>query len=291
MKSPFAYLAFLFAILSQSAFGQSNFQTAIVDQGGETPTDITLLQDGHYLLTGHAALSGTGATTAYAIKTDANGSPIWRNFYDSYILTEPVRTNTSLGATACTDGGFALTGAFHFIANDLHNTGILIAKMDASGQVKWARNIAYTPDNAGGKGNAIAEAPNGDLLVAGELNGHFMVTRIDSLGAHLWTKLYSVNLLTSSGQARDILALSDGNFAVTGGMWAGGSELTVLKIDGNGNVIWEADAGRRRRAGIGLCAGGRRRRELVCRRGLPLRTGELRDGIADQPCWRGRLDR
>jgi uncharacterized delta-60 repeat protein len=99
----------------------------------------------------------------------------------------------------------------------------------------------------GGQANSIAVAPNGDILVAGDLSSSFHISRFTSIGnrvrafGDLGTAYSNINLVDA--QVNDLLALADGSVvvAVTTDASEMQVDLMVCRYDANG--VWDESFG------------------------------------------------
>jgi len=150
------------------------------------------------------------------------------------------------GNTSFTNGTYAAVGIFE---DGVNNTSeIILVKWDCMGQIQWAKTLggATGVNNTNG---AIAEAPNGDLVMAyslatGIFNATMLVARFTQEGDLVWAKQMGV----SSEYARGITATNDGGFVVVGSTGTYGvdrlrSDIYAVKLDGDGNMVWNKTYG------------------------------------------------
>gem|GEM_PF-4183614 len=174
------------------------------------------------------------ACPAWAVQGDI----VWSSFFggDS---TEEARA-----ITPTRDGGYVLAG----FTNSFGSSGfdMYAARINSTGGVLWQR--AY-----GGAGTqhayAVTVTEDSCFIVAGNAslptNGYTMyVVKIDEQGDVLWEHTYGIN---NGGVARAVLACEDGSVLLAGNgrsphptEWGG---MYLVKIDPDGNVIWEHSYG------------------------------------------------
>lgn len=94
----------------------------------------------------------------------------------------------------------------------------------------WIRNFPLD-QFASEIGKDVVQAPNGDFITCGGL-GQTYVVRTNVDGDTIWTKRYDYNI--GGNGASSLQLLSDGSIVAV----ARGSSGIVLKLDGNGNVIY-----------------------------------------------------
>ena len=141
-----------------------------------------------------------------------------------------------------------------------------IVKLDASGIIEWENTIGgNNPDYL----NDITEIPGGGYLAIGgsssDASGEkstttfggfgyddYWIIKLDANGNLIWEKIYGGD---SGDYATCVTALSDGNFLIggnsssqiSGNKTTGTFEFTIdiwiIKIDSDGNIIWENSIG------------------------------------------------
>jgi uncharacterized delta-60 repeat protein len=90
---------------------------------------------------------------------------------------------------------------------------------------------------------AVAVAPNGDVVVAGTTNNAAWVLRLDEKGNVKWGKTYGMGVLS---KAASVAVADNGDVIVAGwtqGLSAGEVDFWVLRLDENGKVKWEKTYG------------------------------------------------
>jgi hypothetical protein len=142
------------------------------------------------------------------------------------------------------DGGYVvagLTGSFGAGGYDLW-----VLRLDGWGNVVWQKTYGGTN---GDWANAIAPTSDGGYVVAGATRSfgagyaNFWVLKLDGWGNVVWQKTYGG---TGWDEAFAIVPTSDGGYVVAGStssFGAGGSDVWVLKLDGQGNVQWQKSYG------------------------------------------------
>ncbi|WP_297523534.1 protein kinase, partial [Thermococcus sp.] len=125
-------------------------------------------------------------------------------------------------------------------------TDAFVARLDRDGNVKWQKTY-------GGSGwdevNAVALAPNGDIIVAGYTRSFgaggrdAWVLRLDSEGNVKWQKTYGGKYWD---EAHAVALAPNGDIIVAGyteSFGAGWNDVWVLRLDSEGNVKWQKTYG------------------------------------------------
>jgi hypothetical protein len=225
----------------------------------ESSTSIVGTSDGGYVLYGRTEsndrdVSGlNGHVDAWVLKVDAAGNTVWQRTIGgtSEDLSTSILQNT--------DGSFVGVGFGKSNDGDISgNRGgsdAFIFKLDKNGNRLWIKTYGGTGDDltmamvADGKGNYVVTG----ISFTGDSNtsdGQGWVFKIDGNGNLLWEKKYG-------GSQRDyfraVNANLDGSFMLAGntgssdgdvtGYKGGPNDIWVMKIDGNGNKLWQKTLG------------------------------------------------
>jgi uncharacterized delta-60 repeat protein len=122
----------------------------------------------------------------------------------------------------------------------------LVLRLDGRGNVKWEKVYGGGDYD---RANAVAVAPNGDIIIAGETksfgagNTDAWVLRLDENGDVKWGKTYGGS---DNDGASGVAIAPNGDIIVVGdtkSFGAGGYDLWVLRLNGEGNVRWEKTYG------------------------------------------------
>jgi hypothetical protein len=169
----------------------------------------------------------TGISSSATTSTDAIG-----NYQFSNLIVGP-RTITPAKA------GYTFSPS---------NRTVIVTNINITGEdffasnVIWAKTYGGTEDDVA---QSIQETSDGGLIVAGETysfgadNLDVWVLKLDVNGNIQWQKTYG-----GSGYdiAPSVRQTSDGGYVVAGetsSFGAGGADIWVLKLDGNGNIQWQ----------------------------------------------------
>lgn len=202
--------------------------------------------DSGYIVVGH--YNGiSGNSNIYARKVDKYGNTqkiAILNGDTTYV--NGVIWGKSLQTT--TDGNYIVIGTKGSDIAPNYNDNILI-KFNENLDVIWQK-LYETPDTTEGNMQLILTPDNGYLLV-GAAAAHnpitdqwayekFYAVKTDSIGNKQWTHTY-----TYTGQPIDVCYAHDGGYILSGGSRiAGGNyDMTIIKIDSIGGVVWQKTFG------------------------------------------------
>lgn len=208
---------------------------------------------------------GTGSNF-WVVRIDSNGVKLWDKRYGNSDGISSVYT-----IEKCSDGCYLLAGSVGATADgDKTQQGwgggdFWLIKIDSNGNKVWDKRF-------GGFNNdyitSCVELNNKDILIAGMIssgiggdvstpshgNGatdDLWVLKLDSIGNIIWEKRFGGDAQeTSPG----IIALNDSSYILSGGSYSnisgertaprkGSADIWVLKLDGNGNKIWDKSFG------------------------------------------------
>lgn len=117
-----------------------------------------------------------------------------------------------------------------------------VLRLDANGNVKWVKTYGGSSYD---RADAVAIAPDGDIIVAGEttiddIYGSVWVLRLDENGDIKWQKTYDMDYLSGT---HAITVTDSGNIIVVGAIdydfATDRGYVWILCLDSNGNVKWQ----------------------------------------------------
>ncbi len=185
--------------------------------------------DGGYLLTGTASDAPVSNGTYVAlIKTDDIGNVQWSKWL--------AQSNVSVGNELYEDasGNFYVIGSTQ---NIFSATGMLIAKVDASGNLLWA-NIHTNGDTPGLDSKLTLDggfimSGNTDVLPSGT---NMALIKTDVNGNVQWAKNYGSYLEFQCGVS--VMQHPDSGFSIAGYTFSGLTGFYLLRTDVSGNLLW-----------------------------------------------------
>ena len=247
-----------------------NWDKAYGGSSSEGLNQIVPIPGGGYLLAGNSSSNISGEKSEnsrgefdyWVVKIDQSGNKVWdRTFGGS--AADNVRS-----AIFTPDNGFLLIGSSRSNTsgeksqNSNGEWDIWIIKLDSNGNLQWDKtfggsefDLGVGAVNISGGGYMIAAYSNSDISGDKSENnigdGDFWILKLDSSGNKIWDKTIGG---TGGDNAEDIIAAGDGNYIVGG---ISGSPISgdksdsnrgfrdywIVKIDGNGNKIWDKTFG------------------------------------------------
>lgn len=217
-------------------------------------------------------LISTGGLTIFLAKYDMNGILLWAKIAarDSAIILNSISVDKQ--------GNISIVGHFYQSAifgnsttTTLNSNGsfdVFVARYDTGGNLLWAKSagtIGYD------YGSGVSTDGNGNTFITGEYHitayqfssSKIFISKYDSLGNNVWTKLSLDNISTDLGGG--IQTDSNGTSYITGQFFqtlkfdssivltSGNPEsnIYIAKFNNNGQNIWLQKAG----AGAGYCGG------------------------------------
>jgi len=186
-----------------------------------------------YVSVGWTQASGPSPRNGYLLKVDQEGNDVWERVYGT------VGWDELASLYPCRDG-FIAVGRTKTSCSDDYDTYLISFKPD--GELLW--EIILGLESQDDWAESITETPDSEYVIAGavshDVGSDIRLISINGLGEVLWEKTYSQN---DSIHVSDITTTLDQNFVVVGWTssheWDQDTDAFFLKIDGNGELIWE----------------------------------------------------
>ncbi|MCO6499805.1 MAG: hypothetical protein J5I47_05435, partial [Vicingus serpentipes] len=168
-------------LMSQICTG-SSFQKTYTGGGEERAHSVQPTSDGGYVLVGETTSYGAGGQDIFVMKIDVNGNQQWTKTYGTTAKDD----GSSLSIIQSMDGGYLIAG------HTGSGTNGYVIKLGASGNIQWEKKEANTLYRG------AKELSNGDFILTGNAYtfgsgtgvGGFLLVRLSSSGAMLWSKGY-----------------------------------------------------------------------------------------------------
>lgn len=189
--------------------------------------------DNKYIIVGYTYSSGVGNSDMYVICIDEHGDILWSNTYGG--------SGWEYGYGICKgiDSGYILTG-YSTSFNIFNSKDVFVIKIDENGNELWSKSYGGMDLDVG---RSVCYSNDGYLICGytesfGSGENDIYVIKIDETGNVMWEKQYGGEGAELGYQIKKTI---DNNFVIIG---ASGSDRAnydfyLLKIDDDGNIIWE----------------------------------------------------
>lgn len=232
---------------------------------------VVQTSDGGYAIVGYAMSDdGDGSNNEgfhdnWILRLDVNGNILWEKSFGfsghdhSYDVTET--SDGGLFFTGFLDvtssGGEGNEGKGNYLTR--HGVGEFWGtKLDIDGNLVWRRYFGGTNND---RSFGVLEANDGGILMAGASESNdfdvsnskgsydFWVVKVSSTGTLLWESSFGG---TGIDKSYDIVKTNDNSYVITGNTFStdgdisknnGESDVWLIKIDDNGNLVWEKTFG------------------------------------------------
>lgn len=212
-------------------------------------TSIQQTADGGYILAGNREYRIDMKYNACILKLDSDGNIVWQKIY----VTDETQKAHSIQQTVDELGepnGYIMAGTVWSPFNDA-----LIVKFNLDGSIAWqktydggnhegAKSIQQTFNQLGQPDGYIV-AGNTTAYLIGMYDSDVLVLRLDLDGNIIWQKTY---VGEKDEWANFVKQTDEGGFIVVGETYsfgAGNRDIWTLKLDGNGDIIWQKTYGNR----------------------------------------------
>ncbi len=192
-------------------------------------------KDGGYLVAGKTSSYSYGNyyPDAWLIKIDKNGNKIWDKTFGGS------RSDGANAIIETKDGGYLVAGYNDF--NHDYKKDAWLIKIDKNGNKIWDKTFG------GGELHSIIETRDGGYLAAGTTrlynDDYVWIIKIDKNGNKIWDRTFGGSEFDG---ANAIIETKDGGYLVAGFTYSygnGGSDVWLIKLDKNGNKIWDRTFG------------------------------------------------
>jgi hypothetical protein len=236
-------------IAKLSSTGQLQWTHVLVDPNSQYSAASSVRQtaDGGYIVGGEVSYTVTPSYTQSEItvfKLDSTGALVWQRDYaagvDAYFQ--------SLGLTS--DGGAIVGGTVSTEAGNTYTSGVLLLKLDSTGNAHFARTVLPSGDISDLNFVAVQQTADGGYAFAGYYFQNTVYTerawlvKTDSAGHVQWNKIYGPDVQYSDRYFHSFQQASDGGFIAAGStnqFNGGDNSIWLVKTDSNGNISRCAD--------------------------------------------------
>lgn len=197
----------------------------------EQADDVRQTSDGGYILTGLSCSFSAGNCSGWASKLDPAGNTVWQKVYSDLPSEIESVQQTS-------DGGYIMSGiASVLVGGVCCADSAWVLKLGADGHVIWQKSYRDA------EGAFIQQTSDGGYILAVKslffgFGYDARLVKLDGSGNIVWQKDYDGG---GDESALSVQQTADGNYILAGfnneGHDAGSA--WALKVDGNGNSIWQ----------------------------------------------------
>ncbi len=209
-------------------------------KAGDDAWSVAVTSDNGFIVAGQTESFGSGKYDGWLLKTDATGKLLWQNTFggignDVFYFVRPTQ-----------DGGFIACGSTTS-TNIADKTDAWVVKVTQTGQLEWAKAFG---GGASDEFYEIYETADQGFIAAGHSSSFSAsllpdpwVVKLDKTGNVVWQKTYGG---AAPDYAYSIKQINDGGYVVAGTTASFGtgvygtfaSDILVLRLDGNGNLLW-----------------------------------------------------
>lgn len=219
------FLLAIFLFFSLTIFSQSNFQKTYFGTNSIVSNSMTIVGSDVLML----GIDQSSPSKIVLVNTNMNGQ---------------VQSNRNYSFNSNLDNGYIVSSGTNRYLFGSNNAGslssnIFMAKIQATGQIIWSKEIVHS-DSIGFK-QAIA-INNSAIIVGGNIltntKQNIFIAKTDSSGNILWSK--SIGTINSNEVLHSIESTTDGGFLITGisDFNDANGDVFVIKIDSTGHPIW-----------------------------------------------------
>jgi len=219
-------------------FISSSFMSVFGGSDSDAGRFVQQTSDGGFIISGTTQSFGSGSDDAWLIKVDIMGNEEWNKTFGG--------ANIDYGhcVKQTNDGGYIIAGATRSFGNG--NYDAYLIKTDANGDEQWNRTFGGVETDYA---NSIHQSTDGGYILAGITqstgNGNydFWLIKTNTNGDEEWNRTYGG---TNQDYCSSMDITTDGGFILVGNTRSfgnGGSDIWLLKVDGNGSEEWSKTFG------------------------------------------------
>ncbi len=220
--------------------GNQMWQTNIGNPASDEGEDVIQATDGNYVLTGWTDYLGEagGGVYLWLMKVDRDGNKLWERTFGGgsgeagYSLIESV------------DGGYVICGVTS--SYGAGGRDVWLIKVDRDGNKLWDRTFGGEGDDIG---YSLIESGDGGYVICGVTSSYgaggkdVWLIKVDRDGNKLWERTFGGG---SDDVGRSLIESGDGGYiicGVTSSYGAGGRDVWLIKVDRDGNKLWDRTFG------------------------------------------------
>jgi len=214
---------------------------------------IQELSNNNFIIVGSSVPFSGSDSNVRVFKIDSNGNEVWSYQYGGY------DEEFGYSIISTSDGGYAIAGSTKsYVVENEFWSDLFFLKIDENGLEEWFKNFGTQDAD---KGNTVFQGSDGSFYIGGQSGGNgtdynYYVVKTDANGTEIWSKIFNIAWGIGSGHdnVAKILPLND-DIIIMGTVDSfanSGSEIGILKIDYNGNILLEKKIGYETGTNIGM---------------------------------------
>jgi uncharacterized delta-60 repeat protein len=221
-----------FWVVKLTPDGAVEWQKTYGGSGLDAAYDIIQTTDNGFIVTGNTELGAGGYYDFWLLKLHPDGTVQWQKTYGDSANDYP----RSIQQTV--DGGYVVAGD----SGDY----VWVLKTDSNGIIEWQKKYgeAISIEEA----NSIRQTSDGGYIVSGSTDSiagvkDIWLLKLTSGGLVSWQKTFGGAATDNSSAVEQT---TDGGYIVSGNTYsfgAGSYDFWLLKLDSNGNVVWQKTYG------------------------------------------------
>lgn len=190
--------------------------------------EVLLLKDGSHLLI------APECDKPHLVKMTPDGSAVWS------VELDGTNWDNGYGFYEFGDGDYVIVTT----AVSDPDQELLLMRVDSDGSEIWTKTFGEASSSE--EGFDVEMASDGGYVAVGtsevEGNRDLLLVKADSQGEEVWTKKFDRSL---DDRGSSVQAIEDGGYIIVGTTKTeeDGSDLWLMKVDGNGEQIWEKTYG------------------------------------------------
>ena len=206
--------------------------------GFENCYEVNQTADGGYIAAGYSQSFGAGDFDIWILKLSAKGSIIWEKSYGG------ASSDSADVVKQTTDGGYIVAGSTNSYGQGASDLWLL--KLNSKGGVVWQKTYG---EASGEYIHSMMQSSDGGFIIAGETfsfgsgGEDAWIIHTLSEGSIDWQQTFGG---TGDETITNIQQTSDRGYIAAGetdSFGAGGSDIWVLKLDSQGNLLWQKTYG------------------------------------------------
>lgn len=222
-----------FIVIKLDSTGAITWKNSYGGSSDDLAYSVKQTNDGGFIVAGNTKSFGAGKEDIWIVKLSSSGILQWQYAYGG--------TDADLGRSIqqTSDGGYILAGQTSSFGAG--KSDILVMKLNPDGSIDWSKTFGTASSDGA---SSIIQASDGGFLVAGatyafNTYGDIWILRLDYSGNILWQRRYNNSLFPTIPSSDSVAQTSDGGFVLAGATTRTQYSLFILKIDANGNSLWQ----------------------------------------------------